>query len=262
MLPAFSPRRHAGFHPAVAVVHRVPLAGLTSTVRVAHLTDLHFGTVTPTALLDDAVATTNALRPDLVVLTGDFVARGRRFLDAMRGTLQGLEAPAFGVLGNHDHWVGAAAVRAHLDRAGVAVLDNARCPAALPGGLQLLGVDDGTTGRAAPAAATAGLPPGAPVLALSHNPEVAPVLWAGGAGLVLAGHTHGGQLHVGEWTRPLWKKMLRIRFLAGWYAGPGGARLYVNPGVGSSVLPWRVGAPCQRTVALLELHPPEVPGPG
>jgi hypothetical protein len=93
---------------------------------------------------------------------------------------------------------------------------------------------------------------GTPALTLSHNPEAAPWLWACGARLVLSGHTHGGQFHVEKWTPSLWRSLLRARYVSGFYTEEG-HQVYVNPGVGSSVVPWRYGRPAQRTVSILEV---------
>ena len=109
-------RRFAGHH-----AHVDALDGL----RIAHLTDLHVGKLTPIHVFERAVATTNAAEPDLVVLTGDFVCYSQAYLDALEEVVAGFHAPVIGVLGNHDHWCGADAVRAALRRGGVELLANA-----------------------------------------------------------------------------------------------------------------------------------------
>ena len=253
-----APLRPYGFALPRTVRHRVWLGGLRRRLRVVHLTDLHFGAVTPLALQVAAVEAANAEEPDAVLLTGDYVARGRGHLGAMRTVLARLEAPTWAVLGNHDHYVGARAVRRALEDAGIAVLDN-RWTRLGRGeeAVLLVGVDDLGTGHADPGAATRGLPR-LPAIGLSHHPSGAPALWRRGVPLVLAGHTHGGQFHHHRWTPGFYARVARIPYLSGWYREPEGA-VYVNPGVGSSVVPWRWGRPAMRTVAVIELLPAAEP---
>ena len=240
--------RSFGFrHPVIDRVS-LPVEGLSKALCVAHLTDLHFGNVTPQALQDRAVGEVNAARPDFTVLTGDFVCRGARHLATLTETLSALDGPKYAVLGNHDHWCGATGVRRALARAGVEVLDNAWTQI---GELALCGMDDSTTGHHDPERTTRGVR-GAR-LGLSHNPDGAPDLWDEGVGVVLSGHTHGGQFHWKAVTPGVYAA-LGTRYLSGTYAERGGT-VYVNPGVGSSVLPWRVGKPARRTVALVDLTP-------
>lgn len=241
-------QRTLGFHHPSLERLSLTVEGLQRPLRVAHLTDLHFGQVTPQKLQDHAVDAVNEEAPDLTVLTGDFVCRGARHLDALSSTLARIEGPRFAVLGNHDHWCGAEAVRRSLRRAGIEVLDNAWTQLEE---LSIAGIDDSTTKHHDPLKATRGLR--GPVLGLSHNPAGAPSLWDEGVQTVLSGHTHGGQLHWKGLT-PRVYAALGTEFLSGVYErGP--STVYVNPGVGSSVLPWRVGRPARRTVAILELTP-------
>lgn len=235
-------------HPTLHTVS-VPLGGLGQSLRVAHLTDLHVGMVTPRGLLDEAVRLTNEAEPDLVVLTGDYVARSLRYLHVLTDVLSRLNGRRIATLGNHDHWAGADRVVTALEAAGVEVLSNGWTT---HGSLAVVGLDDHGTGNADVLRATAGLE-GRPALGLSHNPEAAPELWACGVSVVLSGHTHAGQLHIPKVTRSAWKGMLGARYVDGWYEEPEG-RVYVNPGVGSSVVPWRAGRPAHRAVAMLELE--------
>lgn len=227
--------------------HVVPLPGLAAPLRVVHLTDLHFGLVTRPDVLRRAVALAAAESPAVVVLTGDYVGRGRRHLGLVTEVLRGLPGRRVAVLGNHDHFVGGELVAAALAAAGVEVLRNAWVDL---GPLRLVGLDDRLTGHADPDRAVAGLPPG-PALGLAHDPHAARLLWARGVRVVLSGHTHGGQVHLPPVTTGL-HALVGQRWLAGWH-GEGDGRVYVNAGVGSGAFPWRVGAPAQREVASLEL---------
>src|SRR5688572_2693596 len=88
-----------------------------SHVRLVHLTDQHFGRITPVGVQRAAVALANAQKPDVVAITGDFVAHSLNFLDQLESVISKIEAPVVCVLGNHDHWSGPDEVRRSLRRA-------------------------------------------------------------------------------------------------------------------------------------------------
>jgi hypothetical protein len=233
-------------------------AGALSHLRVAHLTDLHVGRMTPMEVQRAAVALTNACEPDLVALTGDFVCHGQRYLDALVDVLSGLSAPAIAVLGNHDHWSGADEVRRALRRAGVLVLDNAHTVVTLRRQrLQVVGLDDAYTGHADRAAAVRGLRPDLPTLGLSHIAEEADGLWQHEVPLVLSGHTHAGQITVARLHELAMSKLVGHRYVHGLYGtrdrdrAPHGA-VYVGAGIGAAVMPLRLGERGQREVAIFE----------
>lgn len=242
-----------GFAAPTVLHARIRLPRWQGRKRIVQLTDLHFGNATPLALQREAVHLANEANPDLVVLTGDFVGLGRRRLDRLVEVLSELKTPSLSVLGNHDHWVGASEVALALERAGVALLENAWTSQGHgEDRLAVVGIDDQTTGHDDIDRATHGLL-NTPAIALSHNPEAGPALWAKGVQLVLSGHTHGGQFWVRKWTDRLYNEVLRVRYVSGWYEEDG-HRLFVNPGVGSSVVPWRYGRPAQRAVAILDVE--------
>ena len=231
-----------------------------SHLRVAHLTDLHFGRVTPERVQREAVRLTNAQAPDLVVITGDFVCHSQLYLDQLVAVLSEIEAPKVGVLGNHDYWSGAAEVLAALQRAGVEVLRNRNTTLTLRGErIQIVGLDDAYTGHADREAAVKGLRPDIPVLALSHIAEEADWLWYHGVPLVLSGHTHAGQVTLARLHELAVGKLAGHKYVHGLYgdrgpmhADPRGA-VYVGAGIGAAVMPLRLGDRGRREVALFEL---------
>lgn len=110
---------------------RFALPGLPSALvglRAVQLTDLHLGRFNSAAYLRSVVARCNALEPDLVLLTGDYVHGSARFIPAVAAILGGLRSRlgSFAVLGNHDHWEDAALTRRELREVGVRLLDNGR----------------------------------------------------------------------------------------------------------------------------------------
>jgi 2',3'-cyclic-nucleotide 2'-phosphodiesterase (5'-nucleotidase family) len=87
-------------------------------LRIAHLTDLHVGRITPFAVQRAAVEMTNAEKPDLVVLTGDFVCHSQLYLDQLIEVVSRFRAPTVAVLGNHDYWSGADEVERRASQRG------------------------------------------------------------------------------------------------------------------------------------------------
>ncbi len=230
-----------------------------SHLRIAHLTDQHFGRVTAHAVQQAAIDLTNRQNPDLVVITGDFVCHSQEFLDELEATLAQLKGPVIGVLGNHDHWSGASAVRRALRRAGVEVLDNAHTTITLRNqSLQVVGLDDAYTGHADAERAVQGLRRDLPTIGLSHIPEEADHLWELGVPLVFSGHTHAGQVTLARMHELFLGKLIGHKYVHGLYGcrtrtlGPKGA-VYVGAGIGAAVVPLRLGERARREVAVFEL---------
>jgi predicted MPP superfamily phosphohydrolase len=233
--------------------------GMLDGLRVAHLTDIHVGRVTPMAIQNAAVALANESKPDLVVITGDFVCHSQKYLDQLEALVRGFDAPVIGVMGNHDHWSGADEVRAALRRGGVQVLDNAHTVVTLRHQkLQVLGLDDAYTGHADRERALKGLRADLPTLGLSHIAEEADRLWPRGVGLVLSGHTHAGQVTLARLHELAIGHLAGHKYVHGLYgtrrrgAAPGGA-VYVGAGIGASVIPIRLGERGRREIAVFEL---------
>jgi predicted MPP superfamily phosphohydrolase len=249
----FALRRFAGPLPYVEQM---------DPIRVAHLTDLHVGRVTPMEVQRQAVELVNAGAPDLVVITGDFVCHSQLYLDALAELVGTFDAPVIAVLGNHDHWSGSDEVRLALARGGVEVLDNAHTTITLRHQrVQVLGIDDSYTGNADVEKAARGLRTDLPVLGLSHIAEEADALWARGVPLVLSGHTHGGQVTLAGLHELMVGRVVGHRYVHGLYGSrrsvqPAGA-VYVGAGVGAAVVPLRLGERGKREVTFFELgvHP-------
>lgn len=216
-------------------------------IRVALLSDIHVaGPDMPPARLDRIVAQVNALSPDLVVIAGDLVSDKRvgthRYPVAQAvAPLGGLRARlgVFAVLGNHDHWRDAAAFRRELPRRGVQVLAN---EAVRAGPVVIAGADDPYTGRADPSAlGRSASRLAGPVVTLAHSPDIVPRL-SPRFGLVLAGHTHCGQIAL-----PMLGPIATMSDHGDRYAcgmiREGGRTTIVSAGLGTSLLPVRFGAP-------------------
>ncbi len=242
-------RRFAG--PAAYVEQMTPL-------RIAHLTDLHVGRVTPHAVQLEAVSLTNAENPDLVVITGDFVCHSQLYLDQLTEIVRRFNAPVIGVLGNHDYWAGAEEVRIALERGGAVVLRNRHTTITLRNqALQVVGVDDAYTGHARRDEAVKGLRHDIPTLGLSHIAEEADGLWRHDVPLVLAGHTHGGQITVARLHEIVAGKIGGHKYIHGLYGCRKGesaaGTVYVGAGIGAAVIPIRLGERGKRELAVFEL---------
>jgi len=169
------------------------------------LTDLHVGSpFNGIAKLRTIVDRTNAAEPDLICILGDLVIQdvvGGHFVapEAIAVELTRLRAPVsvVAVLGNHDGWFNHDRVAAALAGNGVRMLeDTATKFDTRAGPVWIAGISDLWTGRHDIAAALAQVTDeGAPVLLLSHSPDIFPLV-PGRVSLTLAGHTHGGQVRL------------------------------------------------------------------
>src|SRR5688572_12559472 len=110
--------------------------------RVVHLTDVHVGWTTPASLLDESARIARSLKPDLVVLTGDYVNRSLSQIGVLEQWIERLPRPCVATLGNHDHWSGADGIARMFDASGVRLLTNERI---VHEGIQIVGIDDART---------------------------------------------------------------------------------------------------------------------
>jgi uncharacterized protein len=220
-------------------------------LRLVQLSDLHVGDRTPARRIRDAIERANAFRPDLVVLTGDYLCRERRGVGLMREQLGGLTAPTVAVLGNHDHWVDPRGATRALNALGYAVLRNQNTTLQLRGApFTLIGIDDRLSGEARPEEALRGAEEGSR-LVLAHGPRTADDLRGADLPLLcLSGHTHGGQWHIPGITRFMLRTLAHEPYERGLYRlGP--VQLYVNRGVGNSALRLRIDSDPEVTLATL-----------
>ena len=203
------------------------------------ISDIHVGDRFDYGYLIDSFVRAQALDPDYVVYTGDYVSyedeRQHDQLDeVLRHTVRGKRG-TLAVLGNHDYgknWAEPAVadrITAQLEEAGIRVLRNETARA---GDLTFLGVDDYYGTNFAPRRATEGIDPEAPVVALCHNPDVCDLdVWNGYRGWILAGHTHGGQVRVPGFGPPV-LPVKNKRYSAGAFDLYDGRTLYVNRALG------------------------------
>lgn len=242
----------------------IPVEGLPPAFRgfrIAQISDLHASFWVGRDFLDWVVDQVNGLRPDMAVVTGDFITGAVNPLWGKTGetdyglqvaeSLAGLQAPArFGVLGNHDQGEGEGKTRRlvhRLEAAGIRMLRNESTTLGRGSEqIHLAGTDDfwhsGDMG-----AALRGIPPSAPTLLLAHNPDAVADIPPNRRGvLTLSGHTHGGQVVVPFLTRRILPIRSAHRYMAGLVREKHG-HTYVNRGIGTLVFPFRFGAPPEIT---------------
>ena len=222
--------------------------------RILQLSDIHHSLFVPLDQVAAVVELSNQLKPDLVALTGDFVSYSRSSIEPVAEILGGLRARAgvVAVLGNHDFRVGPDAVDRALRRQRIQVLRNRHRLLQRRGAtLYLAGVDDYGYG-ADLGRAMRGIPEDAATILLAHNPRLVTAAACRGIGLVLSGHTHGGQVNLPLLGTVYGRSPEQMRFKMGWDR-LGETQIYVSRGIGTIVLPlrWR----CPAEVPLLELEP-------
>jgi predicted MPP superfamily phosphohydrolase len=244
--------------PRAPTEHDVDLPDLDPRhdgVRIVHLTDVHCGRMTPEHHVRAAVELANAARPDLIVMTGDYVNWRRDEVPLAGAQLAGLTARhVVATLGNHDYFAWGDGVAAALADNGYTVLRNQHHSVELRGApLHVIGIDDPVTGRHDLERAFAEVPTGGCRLVLCHCPEQIDDIAARGAHLVLSGHTHGGQINVRGITDRIFKTTGRRYFNRGFYTVDR-TTLYVSSGVGFSGVRVRAGKGTRAEVSVFTLR--------
>jgi uncharacterized protein len=212
-------------------------------ITIAQVSDLHTSSLgraeknTLTALRE--------VRPDVIVITGDAID-DRGSLPALDSFLKQLPtAVKIATLGNWEYWaeVDLEELRDVYSKNGVTLLVNDCMTVSAKGAvINVIGLDDYTAGRADLSLAVERCEVERPIVVATHSPglfDEAPPVPTESISLVLAGHTHGGQLAVGK--HAIYTPRGSGSFVAGWYQTQWGD-LYVSRGVGTSVLPMRLGA--------------------
>ncbi len=237
--------------------HEVALPNLPAAFdgyRIGHISDLHMGGWMKRDHMETVAATLDTLKPDLLAITGDFIDHMPPGLEAdLKQILRAFSAPdgLYGVLGNHDYWTDASLVRRVAESAGVQMLDNAHVTLTRADEqLVISGVDDIWEHQQDLEAALNGVPQGAACVLLAHEPDYADtVALDGRVGLMLSGHTHGGQVRV-----PLYGALILPALGRKYDWGMfdvGGTQLHVSAGLGMVEPAVRFNCPPEITVLTL-----------
>lgn len=227
-------------------------------LRIVQISDLHLGGWLKPLRLQAWLTRVNALQPDLVVITGDFVEEtARQEPEELVTVLRTLQAPVYAVPGNHDHRRGVDRVCQALAAVGVHVLRNeVHTLQRADAQLHLAGLGDQAWGDDDLDALLQRLPDHGSAILLAHEPDVADI--AGPTerfALQLSGHTHGGQVRPPLLKRPLILPSWGQHYTDG-LARVGSMPVYTNRGLGM-IRPW-FRFNCRPEIALLELSPAPV----
>ncbi|MFN2502049.1 MAG: metallophosphoesterase [Pyrinomonadaceae bacterium] len=222
--------------------------------KIVHLSDIHHSPFTGLDHIKRAVKIANRLKPDMFLLTGDYVSHEREYIAPVAAVLGGLKANhgTYACLGNHDHWTDADLVT-HLFRGeGINVLVNEGLRFEARGGsFWLAGVDDYMVGKTDVPAALRGSYLDEMKLLLAHNPVIFREAVRRGIDLTLSGHTHGGQIKI----RDEEKRILPRRKLSSGLHRRKDSQVYITRGIGTVVVPMRYQ--CPPEISLLELRTAE-----
>jgi uncharacterized protein len=258
----FREAQHISSTEVVISVAQLPAAfdGLT----IVHLSDFHYDPIRTAKPIGDAVREVNRLRPDIVVLTGDFVTLPQ--FSSKRDAIANIETQSepcaellsqlrpsrgiFAVLGNHDHnrkgWV----VTDSLQTRGIRVLRNQSVPLEIRGSrMWIAGVDDVLRGAADLSAAMYGIPRNETTILLAHEPDFADYAAEYPVNVQLSGHSHGGQIRL-PFLGPPYLPELARKYPWG-LRKVGDLTLYTNCGLGTLELPIRINCPPEVTLIRL-----------
>lgn len=224
---------------------------------IALLTDLHHGRYTSLHYIRTVVEVTNALQPDVIALGGDYAHSDKRWLPPCFDALSQLKARfgVFGVLGNHDHWYSTRLTKEVMRKARVAEVTN--------GGYWLLrgssrlrigGVDDYWEGVQHLPDALGDARSDDATLLLCHNPDYVETITDRRVGLVLSGHTHGGQIVLPGLYAPYVPSRYGRKYLHGLVQTPY-TQVYVSRGLATVGPPLRFGARPEITLVTLTRRP-------
>lgn len=241
-------------------------------LRIAMISDIHGGSNGVTeAKIREIVAKTNEQQPDLIVLLGDYVSQYRGDHQALKmpietiaDNLQGLRAKygVIAVLGNHDGLFNNEKVAAELTRIGYRVLQNEVFVIEKDGRkLRFLGLKDQmqitTREEFAENARQALMPTDktGSVVVLEHTPDILPLITgkseiSGDLKLMLAAHTHGGQVWLPILGRPIIPSSYGQKYAYG-HVFDQGVDMFVTSGIGTSILPFRFMVPPEIAVVTI-----------
>ncbi|HET7215999.1 MAG TPA: metallophosphoesterase, partial [Terriglobia bacterium] len=229
--------------------------------RIAQLSDFHIGPFMTSSDIRHVVEMTNALKPELIVLTGDFITWDPDTQQAAVDSLTGLKAPLgiYGCLGNHEMMTHTeASITALFAERDIKILRQERTPIRVgKESLNLIGVDYEFRGHHRPYddhrvhqyldGVRPLMKPDQVNILLSHNPNTFDRAAEMGIDLSLSGHTHGGQIALSFISPDLSIARLMTPYVEGHFQKPGG-QLYVNRGLGTIGVPIRFGAPPEITM--------------
>jgi hypothetical protein len=222
----------------------VPIEGLKSPLNIVQLSDIHLGTIHNSYYMNRVVSKVNAINPDMVLITGDFVDGSGKITDHSVAPLEGIKAKTFFSLGNHEIYEGVDDVLKLMAATKVKTLRNEVVEYK---GIQIVGVDnpDREFQNKNSTLENIKINKSMPSVLMYHPPKGMDDAKAAGIDLQLSGHTHNGQIWpFNLFVLPFFPKINGLYDLDGMY-------LYVSPGTGTWGPPMRIGSRSEITVLRL-----------
>ncbi len=225
------------------------------------LSDFHYDPYFSIHPLHASIGMVNDLRPDLIVLTGDFVTaplfggndeKAASAAEPCARLLRQMYSKhgSWAVMGNHDYATDPERVTNALQAEGIRCLANQSVAIERDGArFWLAGVNDVLNQAADLPETLSHVPSDEPTVLLAHEPDYADVVARHPVDLQLSGHSHGGQIRL-PWLGPLYLPALARKYVWGLYR-VGNLTLYTNPGLGTIVLPVRWNCPPEITLLTL-----------
>jgi len=245
-LTAYSLLGNEADSPVVEYV-QIPISNLPSALdgfRIVQISDIHHNhyPFTTLELVSNAVQIAKELKPDLIVITGDFVWHEVEPIFELMPALAHLNAK-YGIylgLGNHDYWTNVDVVTHAIEQEGLSLIVNQGVPISVgKSTLYLASLDDGWSGKPDLAGALADWSEDAITVLLMHEPDTAPRYAVDKRiHLQLSGHSHGGQVRLPSYG-PLILPYLAWKYPMGLY-NVNGMWLYTNRGLGTTNIPVRI----------------------
>lgn len=230
--------------------YTINISKLEKAVSLVHLSDVHIGTVHRKKFLEEVVRKTNALQPDIVLMSGDLFDGSASIHEEMLSPLDNLVAPAYFSTGNHEEYEGLSLVRATIKNLKMRLLDSEM---EICNGVQIIGINDRQSlpkdQSLKTILPTINYDKQKPVILMYHTPVEWEEAREHGVDLMLSGHTHNGQIFPFTiLVRLAYKHIKGLYEVAGQY-------LHVTPGTGTWGPPMRLGS--RNQVTLLKLVPQE-----
>ncbi len=226
------------------------LDGLT----LLQLSDIHLSRVVSRSYLRQCIQMANQLKPDIILLTGDYITRQKKYIPLMAEELSHLKSPlgSYAVLGNHDYWTHGPMVKTALRKAGIHVLTNQHAQIQVKDTeLWILGVDDLWAGIFDLEKTFHGTPENRFRILLMHNPDEFEKASGYNPNLILSGHTHGGQVSL-PYYGPILTPSRHGNLYASGLFKKEETLMYVNRGLGLISPPVRMGV--RPEISLFTLH--------
>ncbi len=231
---------------------------------ITFLSDIHAGPFMDVDEMKHIVGMVNNLKSDMIVIPGDFVTSHENEVGPFAEAMSDLKAPygVFACTGNHDYYAGIDAVSRGVEDCGIKLLRNENAVVTIDGqSLYFIGVDDTDApsiskyveGKSAPhiEAAWRGIPSNAATILLCHKPYLFEDFAKTNTGLMLAGHTHGGQIVIGRiGSTVLTFSSLASNYIDGVYRPEtvkSKTQMYVSRGIGVVGVPIRINCPPEIT---------------